>query len=58
MTDMPTLSQSGMSSLHLDASQECTVEANSVFLNNGRLSLLDQEVRSSRHGCVLYLTPQ
>lgn len=47
---------SGISKLHPNASQECIIEENSTFLNNGRLSLLDQEVHSSQTACVLNLS--
>lgn len=47
---------SGISRLHSNATQECIIEENSTFLNNGRLSLLDQEVHSSQTACVLNLS--
>lgn len=49
---------SGISRLHPNATQECIIEENSTSLNNGRLSLLDQEVHSSQTACVAKLIRQ
>lgn len=38
---------SGASVFHPSEAQECVIEENDTFLNNGRLSLPGEEVRSS-----------
>lgn len=44
---------SGIMRFHLNPTQECIIEENGTFLNNGKLSLLDQEVHSGQRAKLI-----